>query len=283
MQWIPTFSLFLFLYPAGWFISHFFYLFNRQISSSDLSIIGTIITFSLFLLVLPSWGRIRWKTKNVWLSIGLDYKNKFRSIKIFLNGFIFSFFLLSIFCLLIYLLGWIDSFNYIKLGVLLNAILLIIGIVFAEEILFRGWLMEEMVLLFGFKRGLILQSAIFSLAHYRSDINLLALTPFLIGLFLFGLVLTLRRTIDKGSLWGCIGLHGGLVGIWYLFDSGMVIFSIDTPYYLLGPSQNMMNPIGGVVGITMLLITIFFQRRLFASTGRFLASTVNASFKDATP
>ena len=283
MQWIPTFSLFLFLYPAGWLISHFLYLFNLQISSSDLSIIGTIITFSLFLFVLPSWGRIRWKTKNVWLSIGLDYKNKFRSIKIFLNGFIFSFFLLSIFCLFIYLLGWIDSFNYIKLRVLLNAILLIIGIVFAEEILFRGWLMEEMVLLFGFKRGLILQSAIFSLAHYRSDINLLALTPFLIGLFLFGLVLTLRRTIDKGSLWGCIGLHGGLVGIWYLFDSGMVIFSIDTPYYLLGPSQNMMNPIGGVVGITMLLITIFFQRRLFASTGRFLASTVNASFKDATP
>ena len=283
MQWIPTFSLFLFLYPAGWLISHFLYLFNLQISSSDLSIIGTIITFSLFLFVLPSWGRIRWKTKNVWLSIGLDYKNKFRSIKIFLNGFIFSFFLLSIFSLLIYLLGWIDSFNYIKLRVLLNAILLIIGIVFAEEILFRGWLMEEMVLLFGLKRGLILQSAIFSLAHYRSDINLLALTPFLIGLFLFGLVLTLRRTIDKGSLWGCIGLHGGLVGIWYLFDSGMVIFSIDTPYYLLGPSQNMMNPIGGVVGITMLLITIFFQRRLFASTGRFLASTVNASFKDATP
>ena len=283
MQWMPTFSLFLFLYPAGWFISHFFYLFNRRISSNDLSIIGTIITFSLFLFVLPSWGRIRWKTKNLWLSIGLDCKNKFRALKIFLSGFIFSFFLLLIFCLLIYLLGWVDSFNYIKLGVLLNAILLIISIVFAEEILFRGWLMEEMVLLFGLKRGLVLQSAIFSLAHYRSDIDLLALIPFLIGLFLFGLVLTLRRTIDKGSLWGCIGLHGGLVGIWYLFDSGMVIFSIDTPYYLLGPSKNMMNPIGGVIGITMLLITIFFQRRLFASTGRFLASTVNASFKDATP
>ena len=282
-QWLPTFALFLFLYPAGWFISHFFYLFNRRISSNDLSIIGTIITFSLFLFVLPSWGRIRWKTKNIWLSIGLDYKNKFRSIKIFLSGFIFSFFLLLIFFLLIYLLGWIDSFNYIKLGALLNAILLIISIVFVEEILFRGWLMEEMVLLFGLKRGLILQSAIFSLAHYRSDIDLLALIPFLIGLFLFGLVLTLRRTIDKGSLWGCIGLHGGLVGIWYLFDSGMVIFSIHTPYYLLGPSKNMMNPIGGVIGITMLLITIFFQRRLFVSTGRFLASTVNASFKDATP
>ena len=100
---------------------------------------------------------------------------------------------------------------------------------------------------------------------------------------MFGIVLTLRRTIDRGSLWGCIGLHGGLVGIWYLFDSGMVIFSIDTPYFVLGPSRNMVNPIGSVFGITVLLSTLFFQRRLFARTGRFLASTVNASFNDEIP
>ena len=143
--------------------------------------------------------------------------------------------------------------------------------------------MEEMALLFGLRRGIIYQSAIFSFAHYRSDIGLLALMPYMTGLFLFGLVLTLRRTIDKGSLWGCIGLHGGLVGIWYLFDSGMVVFSIETPYYLLGPSENMVNPIASVIGIIILLITIFFQRRLFARTGRFLTSTVNASFKDETP
>ena len=143
--------------------------------------------------------------------------------------------------------------------------------------------MEEMVLLFGLRRGIIIQSIIFSLAHYRSDISLLALIPFFTGLFLFGLVLTLRRTIDRGSLWGCIGLHGGLVGIWYLIDSGMLVFSIDTPYFLLGPSKEMVNPIGSIFGITILLITIFFQRRLFARTGRFLASTVSASFKDETP
>ena len=283
MQWIPTFSLFLFLYPTGWFISHFFYLFNRTISSDDLSIIGTIITFSLFLIILPGWGRIRWKTNHLWLSIGLDFENKFRAIKTFISGFLFSFLLLLIFSLFIYLCGWVDSFNYIKFGAYLNAILLIISIVFAEEILFRGWLMEEMVLLFGLRRAIIFESAIFSLAHFRSDIGLLPLIPFLIGLFLFGLVLTLRRISDKGSLWGCIGLHGGLVGIWYLFDSGLVIFSIETPYYFLGPSKYMVNPIGSIIGIIILSITIFSQRRLFASTGRFLASTVNASFKDDAP
>ena len=283
MQWVPTFTLFLFLYPAGWLISHFFYLFNRDISSNDLSIIGTILTFFMFLFLLPSWGRIRWKTNNIWLSIGLNFENKFIALKIFFTGFIFSFCLLLIFYLFIYLLGWIDSFDYIKFGRLFNAILLIVGIVFAEEIIFRGWLMEEMVLLFGLRKGIIFQSAIFSLAHYRSDIDLLSLIPFFTGLFLFGLVLTLRRTIDEGSLWGCIGLHGGLVGIWYLVDSEMLSFSSDIPYYLLGPSKYMINPIGSVMGITILLITIFFQRRFFARTGRFLASTVNASLKDETP
>tara|TARA_Y100001968_G_scaffold41185_1_gene31241 strand:+ start:944 stop:1795 length:852 start_codon:yes stop_codon:yes gene_type:complete len=283
MLWLPTLTLFLFLYPAGWFTSHFFYLFNRDISSNNLSIIGTIITFMLFLSVLPSWGRIRWKTNNLWVSIGLDFENKFKSLKIFFSGFIFSAFLLLILFLFFFLCGWVDKVDYIKFTELLNAILLIVGIVFAEEIVFRGWLMEEMVLLFGLRRGIIFQSTIFSLAHYRSDISLLALIPFLSGLFLFGLVLTLRRTIDRGSLWGCIGLHGGLVGIWYLFDAGMVTFSIDIPYFLLGPSNNMVNPIGSVIGITILVITIFFQRRLFSRTGRFLASTVNASFKDETP
>ena len=283
MQWIPTITLFLFLYPAGWLISQFFFLFNREISSNNLSILGTIITFILFLILLPSWGRIRWKTNDIWLSIGLDFKNKYTALKIFFNGFIFSVFLIIILFIFFLLSGWIDRVDYIKFIQLLNAILLIVGIVFAEEMIFRGWLMEEMVLLVGMRRGMIFQSAIFSLAHYRSDLSLLALIPFLTGLFLFGIVLTFRRIIDKGSLLGCIGLHGGLVGIWYLFDSGMVSFSIDTPYFLLGPSRNMVNPIGSIIGIVILLITIFFQRRLFARTGRFLASTVNASSKDETP
>ena len=283
MQWIPTFTLFLFLYPAGWLISHFCYLFNQEISSNNLSIIGTIITFILFLISLPSWGRIRWKTNHLWSSIGLDFKNKLRGMKLFFSGFIFSFFLLFLFCTFIFLCGWVDGFNYVKLSTILNAVLLIISVIFAEEIIFRGWLLEEMVLLFGLRKGIIFQAVIFSLAHYRSDIGFLSLIPFLIGLFLFGLVLTLRRTIDKGSLFGCIGLHGGLVAIWYLFDSGMIIFSVNTPYYLLGPSKYMVNPIGSVIGITILLIIIIFQRKLFSRTGRFLASTVNASFKDEIP
>ncbi len=283
MRWIPTFTLFIFLYPAGWLISHSLYLFSKDISSNNLSIIGTIITFFLFLIVLPSWGRSRWNTNQLWSDIGLDFKDRFKALKEFFHGLFWSFCLLLLFFLFTFVCGWIDAINYIKFSAILNAIFLIFSIVFAEELIFRGWLMEEMVFLFGLKRGIIFQSAIFSIAHYRSDIALIELIPFLIGLFLFGLVLTLRRTIDKGALWGCIGFHGGLVGIWYLFDSGLVSFSNSIPYYFLGPSKEMINPIGSILGIAILLIIVFFQRRVFARTGRFLASTVSASFREEIP
>ena len=280
MRWIPTVTLFLFLYTAGWIMSHSVYLFDRDISQINLRIIGTIITFILFLIILPGWGFNRWKTNNLWISIGLDFRNKFRAFKEFFDGFIFSLILLFLLVLFLFLCGWVDEVNYIKFSEILNAILLIVGIVFAEEIIFRGWLMEEMVILFGLRKGTLAQAAIFSFAHYRSDIGFFPLILFFTGLFLFGLVLTLRRTIDEGSLFGCVGLHGGLVGMWYLIDSGMLNFSSDVPYFLLGPSKNMVNPIGGIVGIAILLITLFFQRRLFARTGRFLASTVKSSYVD---
>ena len=282
-QWIPTLTIFVFLYPAGWLISHFSYFFNPNISSTNLRVIGTIITFGMFLSLLPSWGNVRWKNNNLWVSIGLDFKNIPKALKIFFSGFIFSVFLIIILLVFLFMCGWIVRFENIKITEFFNAILLILGIVFVEEIVFRGWLMEEMVLLFGLRRGVILQCAIFSFAHYRSDIGLLGLIPFFSGLFLLGLVLTLRRTIDKGSVLGCVGLHGGLVGIWYLFDAGMIIFSVETPFFFLGPTRDMVNPIGGVIGIVVLLVTIFFQRRIFASTGRFLASRVNNSFKYKTP
>ena len=120
MQWLPPLTLFLFLYPAGWFLSHLLYLFNRDISSNDLSIIGTIITFLLFLIILPSWGLIRWKTNNIWVSIGLDFRNKFTALKVFFSGFVFSVFLLFILVLFLFLCGWVERVEYIKFTDLLS-------------------------------------------------------------------------------------------------------------------------------------------------------------------
>ena len=283
MQWIPTFTLFPILYLIGWIISHFFYIFYKDISPINLSLLGTIITFFSFIILLPSWAKLRWKTHQPWVILGLNFEKKYEAIKLFFDGLMWAIFLLTILLLFFFLFGWIESFNHISINSLFNAFLLVIGVGFVEEIIFRGWLMQEMIFLFGVRKGIILQAAIFSLVHIRFDVGLFALIPFSLGLFLFGLVLTLRRIIDNGELWGCIGFHGGLVGIWFLFDSGLLIFSNETPYYFLGAAKELQNPIGGFIGITVLLVILIFQRKLFSRTGRFLDSTVNASFKDETP
>jgi hypothetical protein len=42
----------------------------------------------------------------------------------------------------------------------------------------------------------------------------------LIGLLFLGLALGLQRRADGGLLWGAVGLHGGLVGGWFVLLAG---------------------------------------------------------------
>ena len=115
---------------------------------------------------------------------------------------------------------------------------------FAEELLFRGWLLGELSLLLGRQRALWLQAAMFSLVHTRFNLPPLQLLGLLGGLLLLGLALGLQRRADGGLLWGAIGLHSGLVGGWFLLVQGLVQVSATAPSWLIGPA----NPIGRLLG-----------------------------------
>ena len=89
------------------------------------------------------------------------------------------------------------------------------------------------------------------------------MTCILIGLFLLGVLLALIRLKDNNSLWGCIGLHGGLVGGWFLINNGLVEISKDAPKWLVGPGIGNTNPLGGLVGIILLLfLCLFYLKKL---------------------
>ena len=90
----------------------------------------------------------------------------------------------------------------------------------------------------------------------------------LFGLFLFGIVLSMIRIKDENSLWGCAGLHGGLVGIWFLMNNGLIEISKDAPIWLVGPGNINTNPIGGFYGITLLVMIFFYN--LLKYKNRFL-------------
>ena len=113
----------------------------------------------------------------------------------------------------------------------------------------------------GPKRALLLQAAIFALLHPWYRYPGLAALGLLGGLVLLGLVLALQRRADGGTLWGSIGLHGVLVGGWFLVQTGVLQISPGAPAWWVGPGFADINPIGGLLGWLGLGALIWARRR----------------------
>ena len=140
----------------------------------------------------------------------------------------------------------------LEVQAMLNCLLLALGVGFAEELIFRAWLWEELTKILGSRGGLLTQAALFSLVHTRFNLGFGPMLGLLTGLFLLGLILALLRLRDQGSLWGCIGLHGGLVGGWFLAHQNLLSIDPNAPIWLVGPGGPNANPLGGLVAILSL-------------------------------
>ncbi len=245
-----------FLYILGWVLATPILLFG--VHKESLSLIGTVFTFLIFVFSLPKWFELRWGLNNSWELLGINIIDRKRKLFFyFLRGFLLSTILISIILVLIintktgYWLGEISP------EILINAIFLIIGVGFAEELIFRGWLLEEFKNQFGLKKAILIQASIFSILHIGFDLPFWEMISILTGLFLLGILLSLIRFKDKNSLWGCIGLHGGLVGLWFMVNNGLLEISKDAPKWLVGPGIFNKNPLGGLVGISLMIIFCF--------------------------
>ena len=247
-----------FLYIFGWILATPLLLIG--LDKSNLSLTGTIFTFLLFIFSLPKWFQIRWGIKNTWELLGINKIDKNRNfIFYFLKGFLLSIILICLILIPIIGTQWASWLGKISPGIFINAIFLIIGVGFAEELIFRGWLLEELKNQFGLKKAIIAQASIFSIVHIGFDIPFWQMISILSGLFLLGIFLSLIRLKDNDSLWGCIGLHGGLVGLWFITNNGLLDISKDYPKWIFGPG----NPLGGILGIFIMLVFCFFYLRSY--------------------
>ena len=253
---ISTLTFVPFLYIFGWILATPILLLGME--KENLSLIGTIFTFIIFIFSLPKWFYIRWGFKNTWILLGVNNNERNRKLFFyFFKGFLLSIILISL--ILVPIIAtrsgyWIGK---ISLDIILNSIFLIIGIGFSEELIFRGWLLEEFKNQFGLKKAIIIQASLFSIVHIGFDLPFWQMISILFGLFLLGIFLSLMRLKDNNSLWGCVGLHGGIVGMWFITNNGLLSISTDSPNWLVGPGTINTNPLGGLYGISLMIISCF--------------------------
>ena len=245
-----------FLYIFGWVLSTPIILLG--LNKENISLIGTLFTFLIFVLSLPKWFEIRWGLHNTWILLGVNKtKRNKKLIFYFLKGFLLSTFLLSLILIPIIFTKWGIWTGKLSPNIIINAIFLIIGVGFAEELIFRGWLLEEFKNQFGLKKAIVIQALIFSIVHIGFNLPFWQMMSILAGLFLLGILLSLIRLNDNNSLWGCIGLHGGLVGLWFITNNGLLFISKNSPIWLVGPGSINSNPLGGLFGICLMIIFVF--------------------------
>ena len=257
-----------FLYICGWILATPIFLLG--VDKENLSLIGTIFTFLIYIFSLPKWFELRWGVNNTWTILGINTIDKnIKSFFFFLRGFLLSIILISLILIPIIASKWGYWIGTISLGTFINAIFLILGVGFAEELIFRGWLLEELKNQFGIKKAILGQALIFSFVHIGFDLPFLQMLSILTGLFLLGILLALIRLKDKKSLWGCIGLHGGLVGLWFVTNNGLLEISKDSPKWLVGPGTINTNPLGGIFGISLMAIFCLLNFRHLRKKSKF--------------
>ena len=257
-----------FLYICGWILATPIFLLG--VDKENLSLIGTIFTFLIFIFSLPKWFKLRWGVINTWKLLGINKIDKNINLFIFfLRGFLLSIILISLILIPIIGTKWGYWIGTVSPDTFINAIFLILGVGFAEELIFRGWLFEELKKQFGLKKAILGQAFIFSIVHIGFDLPFLQMLSILTGLFLLGILLSLIRLKDKNSLWGCIGLHGGLVGLWFITNNGLLEISKNSPKWLVGPGTVNTNPLGGIFGISLMAIFCFLNFRLLREKSKF--------------
>ena len=233
-------------------------------NSNLASILTMTLLFVELLWLWQFWGRAVHGEVNIYTRYGLVRSG--RNISEFVRGIALGFWL----CLGLFiteaLLGWIEVIAPgVSLGrVIAEGCLSAIAIATAEELLFRGWLLDELQRDYGKKICIWVTAIAYGVAHFLKPIEEVIRTAVTFpALVLLGIALVLAKYKHGDRLGICIGIHGGLVWGYYIVDVGQLIeYSDRVPVWVTGIDG---NPIAGVMGLVFLAgligIIIFTNER----------------------
>ncbi|XHX79705.1 MAG: CPBP family intramembrane glutamic endopeptidase [Stenomitos frigidus ULC029] len=239
--------------------------------SNTVSIVTLVVLYAEFLLLVRVWGQRVYRQPNLLRRYGLEFS--YRMGLEVLVGLALG--ITSLFALFAVqgVLGWViwqpPSIAFWQVA--LEGLLVSLGIGFAEELFFRGWLLDELQRDYRPQVALWVNATIFALVH--------GMRPQFPALLLLGLTLVLAKRscgdIDgslysnwrsvwqhnqpansfRGRLGLPMGLHAGLVWSYYVVNVGKLLDYVpQVPEWLTGFDR---NPLAGAMGVFFLSMLAF--------------------------
>lgn len=179
---------------------------------------------------------------------------------------------LALFCLQGVLGGLVWQSSALPLPRLVGeGLLMALLIGFTEELVFRGWLLDELERDYPPDLVLWLNALIFAGLHFIKPLEeILQQWLTFPALVLFGMVMVLAKRSSRtshrptGSLSRPIGLHAGLVWGYYIINVGQLVTYTDRlPIWVTGVNQ---NPLASVTGLLFLAAIAWLMQHYAKST-----------------
>lgn len=212
--------------------------------SNTASIVTLLLLYGEFILLVRLWGRRIYGQPDLLKRYGLvktrkNGTNLLTGLAIGLTSLLLMFAVQGAFGWVI----WLSPQPFLP-RVILEGSLTGLGIGFAEELLFRGWLLDELQRDYSLQKAMWISAIVYAFLHAPRSI---AQVP---ALVILGLTLVLAKRASRGRLGLSIGLHGGLVWGYYILNVGQLIkYSNQVPDWLTGIGN---NPLASVTGMTAL-------------------------------
>ena len=225
----------------------------------------SILTMGLlaieFIALLPWWGRKVYQHPNLYARYGLVFtrQNGLLLLKGLAIGSCFAFALF----ITQGLFGWLtwQSPRLPMLQLILEGSATALGTALAEELLFRGWMLDELEQDYSQKSSLITGAGLFAALHFLKPIQaMIESFPQFPGLYLLGTAVIIAKRQNRNLLGMSIGLHAGMVWAYYIINVGnMVKYSGQVSDWITGING---NPLSGVLGLIFLTILIVLMSNL---------------------
>lgn len=223
------------------------------------AIVAMAILYGEFIALIRVWGRYVYAQPRLLVRYGLVWTQA--NLREALVGLAIGVSSLLLLFGIEGILGWVtwNVSNGAIARVAFEGIAVALGVGFAEELVFRGWVLDELQRDYRPAIAHWTNAAIFALLHFIKPLAEILRTgiqfPGLIGL---GIALVWAKQWGNGRLGLPIGLHAGLVWGYYLVNVGKLVrYSDGVPSWVTGIDG---NPLAGVMGLLFLGAIAFWMR-----------------------